>query len=195
MSRARKRAAQRSPEVLLLVGSPSDLDRVLDARDVLCELGIESEVEVLSAHRTPDAAVECVRKAESSGFRVIVAFAGMTAHLAGVAAAHSRLPVIGVPLAVGPLAGIDAALASLQMPPGTPVAAVAIDGARNAALLAARILGVADPELRDRLSELAARDRERYAPERIAAELERRTKARLAAGRARGGSGKPRRRA
>ncbi len=170
-----------APRVLLMSGSASDLDAVLDARDVLRDLGISSAIRVLSAHRTPDEAVECVRKAESDGFRVIITFAGMTAHLAGVAAAHSRLPVIGVPLAVGPLTGVDAALASLQMPPGTPVAAVAINGAKNGALLAARILGVADPEIRERLSEQARKDRSRYEPERIDEEIARRSRARESA--------------
>ena len=165
-------------DVLLLAGSPSDLDRVLETEATLAELGISSEVRVLSAHRTPDATAECVRKAEADGFRVIITFAGMAAHLAGVAAAHTRLPVIAVPLAVGPLGGLDAALASLQMPPGAPVAAVAIDGTRNAALLAARILAVADPELRSRLSESAERDAGRYEPQKIRAEVAKRRRAR-----------------
>lgn len=164
--------------VLLVCGSPNDLDPVLDCRDALAELEIESEIRVVSAHRTPDLANEAIRKAEADGFAVIVAFAGLTAHLAGAAAAHSRLPVIGVPLAVGPLGGADAALATLQMPPGAPVAAVAINGARNAALLAARILGVADPAVRERLSALAERERERYAPARIEEEIRRRTESR-----------------
>ena len=168
--------------VLLLCGSPSDLDRVLETRDVLAELGIGAQVRVVSAHRTPDLATAAIERAEADGFQVIIAFAGLTAHLAGVAAAHSRLPVIGVPLGVGPLAGVDAALATLQMPPGAPVAAVAIDGARNAALLAARILGVADPRIRERLSELAARERARYAPERIEEEIRKRSEARKKGG-------------
>jgi 5-(carboxyamino)imidazole ribonucleotide mutase len=160
--------------VLLLAGSPSDLDLVLDCEAVLADLGIASEIQVLSAHRTPDEVAACVRAAEPNGFRVIIAFAGMAAHLAGVSAAHTLLPVIGVPVASGALGGVDAALASLQMPPGTPVAAVAIDGARNAALLAARILGTSDPVLRERLRELAARERARYDPARIATEIARR---------------------
>ncbi len=166
------------PRVLLMAGSPSDLDLVLSAQDVLEELGIASDIQILSAHRTPDAANQCIRKAEANGFQVIVAFAGMTAHLAGAAAAQSRLPVIGVPLSVGALAGVDAALATLQMPPGAPVAAVGIDAARNAALLAARILGVGFPAIRDRLSALAERERARYAPDAIAAEIEKRQQSR-----------------
>ncbi len=163
-----------APPVLLLAGSPSDLDLVLTCQETLESLEIGSEIRVQSAHRTPDLVADSTRNAEKEGFSVIVAFAGMAAHLAGVAAAHTRLPVIAVPVRSGALQGIDAALASLQMPPGTPVAAVAVDGARNAALLAARILGVGDPAIRDRLSRLIERDRERYAPERIEAEIARR---------------------
>ena len=166
------------PVVLLLAGSPSDLDLVLSAQETLEELAIPSTIRVLSAHRTPDETADCVRNAEKDGFRVVVAFAGMSAALSGVAADHTLLPVIAVPLAVGPLSGVDAALASLQMPPGTPVATVALDGARNAALLCARILGIAHPDTRERLAALAARDRERYAPEAIDAEIERRRRAR-----------------
>jgi 5-(carboxyamino)imidazole ribonucleotide mutase len=166
------------PQVLLLCGSPNDLDPVLDAQEVLESLGVSSRIDVVSAHRTPDLAQDSVRKAEAEGVQVIIAFAGLTAHLAGVAAAHSRLPVIGVPLAVGPLGGIDAALATLQMPPGTPVAAVAIGGARNAALLAARILSIAHPALRERLSAAAEGERERYHPEATRALVERRKRER-----------------
>lgn len=167
-----------APVVLLLAGSASDLDLVLEAQETLEELGVPSRIRVVSAHRTPDETAACASQAEKDGFLVLITFAGMAAHLAGVVAAYSRLPVIGVPCSVGPLHGIDAALASLQMPPGTPVGVVAIDGARNAALLAARILALARPELRDRLSERAARDRERYAPERIEAEIDSRRRAR-----------------
>jgi 5-(carboxyamino)imidazole ribonucleotide mutase len=165
-----------SPKVLLLSGSVSDLDRVLEAQELLEELGIESAIRVASAHRTPELVADIVGRAESDGFGVIIAFAGLAAHLAGVAAAHTQLPVIGVPLSVGALGGLDAALATLQMPPGTPVAGVAVDGAKNAALLAARILALGYPELRSGLSERAERERARYAPDRIAEELEKRTR-------------------
>jgi 5-(carboxyamino)imidazole ribonucleotide mutase len=154
-------------EVLLLVGSPSDLDAVLECEQVLGELGISSSIRVNSAHRTPDEAAEAARGAQAAGFRIIIAFAGLAAHLAGVAAAHTLLPVIAVPLAVGPLRGVDAALASLQMPPGTPLAVVAIDGGRNAALLAARILALHSAELHARLEKHTVAARERYAPERV----------------------------
>ena len=166
------------PKVLLISGSPSDLETLLRARDVLDDLGVESETRVASAHRTPELVAEIVGRAESEGFGVIIAFAGLAAHLAGVSAAHTLLPVIGVPLSVGPLGGLEAALATLQMPPGTPVAAVAIDGAQNAALLAVRMLALGYPELRGRIRERAERERARYAPERIAEEIEKRTRER-----------------
>ena len=166
------------PRVLLICGSPSDLDLVLDTRDVLDSLEIQGEIRVLSAHRTPDEAAACARGAEREGFSVVVAFAGMSAALAGVVAAHTQLPVIGVPVSGGALGGVDAALSTLQMPPGTPVASVAIDGARNAGLLAARILGNAHPDIRDRLQQRTEKDRERYRPERVEAEIERRLQSR-----------------
>jgi 5-(carboxyamino)imidazole ribonucleotide mutase len=164
------------PKVLLLAGSPSDLDRVVEAQAVLEELGIEHAIRVASAHRTPELVADVVGRAESEGFGVIVAFAGLSAHLAGSAAAHTQLPVIGVPLSVGSLGGLEAALATLQMPPGTPVAGVAIDGARNGALLAARILALGYPDVRRSLSERAERERARYSPDRIAEEIEKRTR-------------------
>ena len=167
-----------SPAVLLICGSPNDLDLVLDCEDALGELEIGSRVRVLSAHRTPDEAAEAVKNAEKEGFRVVIAFAGMSAALAGASAAHTLLPVIGVPVAGGALGGVDAALSTLQMPPGTPVAAVAVNGARNAALLAARVLALSDTELRQRLQRRATDDRKRYAPEAVEVELAKRRKAR-----------------
>jgi 5-(carboxyamino)imidazole ribonucleotide mutase len=158
--------------VLLMAGSPNDLDCVLECEETLQGLGIGCAIRVSSAHRTPEDAAHAARTAEGDGFRVIIAFAGLAAHLAGAAAAHSLLPVIAVPLGVGPLRGVDAALASLQMPPGTPLAAVAIDGGRNAGLLAARILALQDPELRARLEQLSAAARERYAPDKVALAIE-----------------------
>lgn len=166
--------------VLLVCGSPNDLELVLDCEEALAELGIGAQVRVLSAHRTPDETAEAAKNAEKEGFRAIIAFAGMSAALAGVAAAHTLLPVIGVPCASGPLAGVDAALSTLQMPPGTPVAAVAVNGTRNAALLAARILALGDPELRQRIAQRAADDRKRYEPETVNADLAKRRAARKA---------------
>ncbi len=169
-----------SPAVLLVCGSPNDLDLVLDCEDALTELEIGSTVRVLSAHRTPDEAADAVRNAEKEGFRVVIAFAGMSAALAGVSAAHTLLPVIGVPCASGTLGGVDAALSVLQMPPGTPVAAVAVNGSRNAALLAARVLALGDSELRKRLAKRVTDDRKRYDPEAVEAELAKRREARKA---------------
>lgn len=162
----------RAPAALILVGSPSDLELALESEQTLTELGIQSSIRVLSAHRTPDETAECVRNAEKDGYGVLIALAGLSAHLAGTAAAHTLLPVIGVPLAVGPLNGIEALLACAQMPPGTPVATVGLNGARNAALLAARILAPAHPELRAGLERHAERGRARYEPAAVRAQLE-----------------------
>jgi 5-(carboxyamino)imidazole ribonucleotide mutase len=167
-----------SPTVLLICGSPSDLDLLLDCEDTLTELQVRSSVRVLSAHRTPDETVLTIKNAEKEGIRVVIAFAGMSAALAGVSAAHTLLPVIGVPCANGPLSGFDAALSTMQMPPGIPVATVAVNGGRNAALLAARILALTDRELRERLERRSVDDRARYAPEAIEVELAKRRAAR-----------------
>jgi len=164
-------------EVLLVCGSPSDLDLVLTCQETLTELAIASAIRGLSAHRTPDEAAACARDAEKQGVRVLISFAGLSAQLGGVCAAHSRLPVIAVPVVSGPLVGMDAAICSLQMPPGTPLAVVSLDGAKNAALLAARILALGRPDLRDRLSRYDEKARERYAPEKIEAEIAKRRKA------------------
>lgn len=128
-------------EVLILAGSESDRVVVEKAEKVLREAGVEYEFEVASAHRTPDRVAELARGAEERGFRVVIAAAGLAAALPGVVAAHSRLPVIGLPIAAGALKGVDALLAIAQMPPGVPVAAVGIDAGANAAHLALRILG------------------------------------------------------
>lgn len=135
-----------SPLVAILMGSASDADKLTGARDVLQKLGIAFEVTVTSAHRSPARTVDYVRSAEERGVRVFIAAAGGAAHLAGVVAAHTLKPVIGVPVDSTPLAGFDALLSTVQMPPGIPVATVAVGdmGARNAAYLAARILGLGD---------------------------------------------------
>ena len=126
----------------ILVGSESDRERMQPARDELASLGIAHELEVRSAHRTPDAVAEYARSARSRGLRVLIAGAGLAAALPGAVAAHTDLPVIGVPLrsSKSVLDGLDAVLSIVQMPPGVPVACVGVDNARNAALLAARIL-------------------------------------------------------
>jgi 5-(carboxyamino)imidazole ribonucleotide mutase len=157
----------------ILSGSPSDLDTVMKAYDVLQTLTIPSEVKVLSAHRTPDRVVEYVSSAESRGIEVLVACAGMAAHLAGVVAGHTQLPVIGVPLAAGALSGLDSLLSTVQMPPGVPVATVGVDGAKNAAFLAARILSLKYPEIKVRLQEATAAQRFKY--DEAEKEVDRRT--------------------
>jgi 5-(carboxyamino)imidazole ribonucleotide mutase len=130
------------PEVGILVGSESDRERMQPALDVLAEKGVDYEFEVRSAHRTPDAVAEYARTARERGIRVLICGAGLSAALPGVVAAHSDLPVIGVPFrsSLSVLDGLDALLAIAQMPPGVPVAAVGVDNARNAAALALRIL-------------------------------------------------------
>jgi phosphoribosylaminoimidazole carboxylase PurE protein len=141
--------------VAILMGSDSDLPVMAGCVRVLEEYGVGYEVHVLSAHRTPEEATRFCREAEGRGLRVIVAGAGGAAHLAGVAAAHTFLPVIGVPLASSPLSGFDALLSTVQMPPGIPVATVGVGpmGAANAGHLAATILALGDPDLRARLQE------------------------------------------
>ena len=134
-------------KVGIVMGSASDAGVMEGAVDALREFGVPCEVRVLSAHRTPDDALAFARDAAGDGFGVLIAAAGGAAHLAGVLAAATALPVIGVPVAVGGLGGLDALLAMVQMPAGVPVATVAVNGARNAALLAVRILAVDDAEL------------------------------------------------
>jgi len=146
----------------ILTGSPNDLPTVVKVRDTLTELGIKSEIVVASAHRTPDKVLAYLERAHSEGVQVLIGCAGVAAHLAGVVAGHTRLPVIGLPLGNGPLTGLDSLLSTVQMPPGVPVATVAIDGARNAAMLAARILALKYPEIDRALEEAARRERERY---------------------------------
>jgi 5-(carboxyamino)imidazole ribonucleotide mutase len=137
----------------IVMGSASDAPAMDDAVAVLREFSVPVEVRVLSAHRTPDDAMSFARQAASRGIRVLIAAAGGAAHLAGVLAAGTSLPVIGVPIASGELRGLDALLATVQMPGGVPVATVAVNGARNAALLAVRILAVHDNRLADALGE------------------------------------------
>jgi len=136
-------------EVGIVVGSKSDLPVIQKTADALTELGIESEVRVLSAHRTPELVAEWASGARQRGLKVLIAGAGMAAHLPGAVAAWSTLPVIGVPLAAGELRGMDALLSVVQMPPGIPVATVAVGeaGAKNAAYLAAQIIGLSRPEV------------------------------------------------
>ena len=138
-------------KVGIIMGSASDLPVVKKAMAMLDELSVPYEVHVYSAHRTPAEAAEFTRNAKHNGFGVIIAAAGMAAHLAGAVAANTTLPVIGIPCKSSNLDGLDALLATVQMPTGIPVATVAIDGAANAALLAAQMLALSDAELDARI--------------------------------------------
>jgi 5-(carboxyamino)imidazole ribonucleotide mutase len=137
------------------MGSDSDWTVMADAAAALAEFGIAHEVEIVSAHRTPERMIEFGRTARERGLKVIIAGAGGAAHLPGMLAAVTTLPVIGVPVALAKLDGLDSLLSIVQMPAGVPVATVSIGGARNAGLLAARILSTSDDVLADRLAEFA----------------------------------------
>ena len=133
--------------VAVLMGSPNDGDKMAPAAATLERYGIEADVRVMSAHRSPALVSEFVLGARDAGYQAIICGAGMAAHLAGAAAAHTTLPVIGVPLSGGAINGWDSLLATVQMPKGIPVATVAVDGAMNAALLVVQMLGISDPAL------------------------------------------------
>ena len=141
------------PLAVILMGSKSDWEQMRPASEVLAQFGIEHESRVLSAHRAPAALVEYVSGAEARGVEVVIAGAGGAAHLAGVAAAHTLLPVLGVPMESKSLKGLDSLLSTVQMPPGIPVGTLGIgaQGARNAALLAIAILARSRPDLREKL--------------------------------------------
>lgn len=139
-------------KVAVLMGSASDKPKMAPAVEMLEQLGIEASEEVMSAHRTPEVVSGFASEAREMGYGAIICGAGMAAHLAGAVAARTTLPVIGVPLSGSALAGVDALYATVQMPKGFPVATVAIDGAANAALLAAEILAVSDTEVAARLA-------------------------------------------
>lgn len=145
-------------KVGILMGSDSDLPVIQKAVDTLDSLQVPYEVHIYSAHRTPDEARDFARAAAANGFGVIIAAAGMAAHLAGAIAANTILPVIGIPCKSNTLDGIDALLSTVQMPSGIPVATVAINGGVNAALLSAQILAISDPELSERLLSRRASD-------------------------------------
>jgi len=143
-------------KVLVVMGSDSDWKVMEKAVKTLTEFNVECEVHVASAHRTPAKALALSREAHQKGFDVIIAGAGAAAHLAGVLASESPLPIIGVPINGTALQGVDALYATVQMPSGVPVATVAIDGAKNAALLAIQMLGIKDAELRQKFIEYKA---------------------------------------
>lgn len=143
-----------SKKAAVIMGSDSDFPVVSPAIRRLKQFGIPVEARVMSAHRTPEAAAEFSKNAEKDGFGVIIAAAGKAAHLAGVLAAHTTLPVIGIPVKSSTLDGLDALLATVQMPSGIPVATVAIDGADNAAILAAQMLALSDESIAKQLHQM-----------------------------------------
>ena len=143
-----------SKKVAVIMGSDSDFPIVSPAIKRLKSFGIPVEVRVMSAHRTPDAAAEFSKNAKAEGFGVIIAAAGKAAHLGGVLAAHTTLPVIGIPVKSSTLDGLDALLSTVQMPSGIPVATVAIDGADNAAILAAQMLALSDDSIAAQLEQM-----------------------------------------
>ncbi len=148
------------PLVGILMGSDSDLDVMEKAADVLKDMGVPFEMDISSAHRLPEKTAQYAKTARERGIEVLIAGAGMAAHLAGVVASQTTLPVIGVPLKSGALSGVDALYSTVQMPPGIPVATVAVDGAKNAAYLACSILSIKHPELADRLEAFREKTRE-----------------------------------
>ena len=157
------------PLVAVLMGSKSDWETMEHTKTTLAEFGVPCECRVLSAHRTPDEAAEFIRTAEARGVEVIIAAAGGAAHLAGAAAAHTVLPVLGVPMKGWSLDGLDSLLSTVQMPRGIPVGTLAIGkaGAVNAALLAVSILGGKRPELREKLREFRKREAEKVLAEKL----------------------------
>ena len=143
-------------KVSVLMGSASDREKMAPAVEMLARFGVEADERVLSAHRTPDAVADFARSARDHGYAAVICGAGMAAHLAGVVAAHTTLPVVGVPLSGGVLDGVDALYATVQMPRGIPVATVAIDGAANAAVLVVEMLAITDEGLAKQLDAFRA---------------------------------------
>lgn len=146
-----------NPKVGIIMGSDSDLPIMEAASNILKEFNIPFEVKILSAHRTPDQHAEYSKTAIERGLKVIIAAAGGAAHLPGVTAAHTTIPIIGVPIKAKSLEGMDSLLSIVQMPPGVPVATVAINGAKNAALLAVSIIALGDEALGEKFSEYKKR--------------------------------------
>ncbi len=138
-------------KVAILMGSANDMDKMTPAADTLASFGVEADVRVMSAHRTPAKVAEFTRSARENGYAAIICGAGMAAHLAGAVAANTTLPVVGVPLSGGALDGIDALYSTVQMPRGIPVATVAVNGSMNAALLVVQMLAISDADLAARL--------------------------------------------
>jgi 5-(carboxyamino)imidazole ribonucleotide mutase len=147
----------KKPLVGILMGSESDLPVMEKAEEVLKEMGVSYEMDISSAHRLPEKTAHYARTARERGIEVLIAGAGMAAHLAGVLASHTTLPVIGVPIKSGALNGADALYSTVQMPPGVPVATVGIDGAKNAAYLACEILSIKYPQIAKKLKDFRSR--------------------------------------
>jgi phosphoribosylaminoimidazole carboxylase PurE protein len=141
-----------SYKVAILMGSPNDMDKMQPAAEILGRFGIEADVQVASAHRTPAKVMELASTAREQGYAAFICGAGMAAHLAGVVAAHTTLPVVGVPLSGGALNGVDALYSTVQMPKGIPVATVAVDGAMNAGILVTEMLAIGDEDLQAKLA-------------------------------------------
>jgi len=139
--------------VAILMGSKNDLSKIQSCLDTLKEFGVSYTVRVMSAHRTPEIACTFASEARAKGTKVIICAAGMAAHLAGVVAGHSTLPVIGIPVSGGAIGGVDALYSTVQMPPGIPVATVAVNGGKNAAILAVQMISLADESLADKLAQ------------------------------------------
>jgi 5-(carboxyamino)imidazole ribonucleotide mutase len=158
-SKIKERVLMKKPLVGILMGSESDLPIMEKAAEVLREIGIPYEIEIRSAHRLPEKTAHYAKTARRRGIEVLIAGAGMAAHLAGVLASHTTVPVIGVPIKSGALNGADALYSTVQMPPGVPVATVGIDGAKNAAYLACEILSIKYPEIAKRLEAFRERMR------------------------------------
>lgn len=143
-------------KVAILMGSPRDADKMQGASEMLDRFGVEHEVHVMSAHRNPELVAELATGARDNGYAAIICGAGMAAHLAGVVAAHTTLPVIGVPLSGGISGGLDSLLSTAQMPRGIPVATVAVDGSANAGVLAVEMMSITDADLADKLATFRA---------------------------------------
>lgn len=157
VKKKKKKRRETMPQVGIVMGSDSDMPVMAKAAEILDKLGVTYEMTIISAHREPDVFFEYAKSAEAKGFKVIIAGAGMAAHLPGMCAAMTTIPVIGIPMNTKSLGGRDSLYSIVQMPPGIPVATVAIDGGVNAAILAAKILAVSDEELKKRLVEYSER--------------------------------------
>lgn len=155
------------PLVGIIMGSKSDYDHMADAINLLRELGVETETRIVSAHRTPDLMYEYAKTAEERGLEVIIAGAGGAAHLPGMTASMTSLPVIGVPVPTKNLKGLDSLLSIVQMPAGIPVATVAIGNSKNAALLAARILGIKHEEIRKKVKEYSETQKDKVLGDKL----------------------------